>query len=228
LPRYHAALEERTRERSPLDWALTQNNLGTTLARLGEWQGSAGGLKEAIATFRAALEERTCERVPVDWAQTQENLGLALRALAERTDDLTLWRETAEIFEHLVSARLVNVLASARSADQQRALASLSHLGDIAALAWVAAGDPERGLRAAHRARAVQASVIAWADREAADDSVSRELRARRAAWQAANDAADAVYHRSESSGGAEDCQRYQTQVALVREAFDGLRYRRC
>jgi hypothetical protein len=32
------------------------------------------------------------------------------------------------------------------------------------------------------------------------------------------------VYHRSESSGGAEDCQRYQTQVALVREAFEAFR----
>ena len=27
---YRAALEERTRERVPLDWAATQNNLGST------------------------------------------------------------------------------------------------------------------------------------------------------------------------------------------------------
>jgi hypothetical protein len=33
---YRAALEERTRERVPLDWAQTQMNLGTTLSSLGE------------------------------------------------------------------------------------------------------------------------------------------------------------------------------------------------
>ena len=32
---YRAALEERTRERVPLDWAATQNNLGTALCALG-------------------------------------------------------------------------------------------------------------------------------------------------------------------------------------------------
>ena len=43
---YRAALEERTRERVPLDWATTQNNLGNalqTLGRAGERHGAAGG-----------------------------------------------------------------------------------------------------------------------------------------------------------------------------------------
>ena len=43
---YRAALEERTRERVPLDWAMTQNNLGIALAdarRAGERHGAAGG-----------------------------------------------------------------------------------------------------------------------------------------------------------------------------------------
>ena len=43
---YRAALEERTRERVPLDWAMTQNNLGNALAdarRAGERHGAAGG-----------------------------------------------------------------------------------------------------------------------------------------------------------------------------------------
>ncbi len=33
---YREALKERTRERAPLQWAMTQNNLGLTLLRLGE------------------------------------------------------------------------------------------------------------------------------------------------------------------------------------------------
>ena len=41
---YHAALEERTRERVPLDWAMTQMNLGNALTsswQAGERHGAA-------------------------------------------------------------------------------------------------------------------------------------------------------------------------------------------
>ena len=77
---YRAALEERTRERVPLDWATTQNNLGNALDRLGERESGTARLEEAVAAYRAALEERTRERVPLDWATTQNNLGTALRS----------------------------------------------------------------------------------------------------------------------------------------------------
>ena len=45
---YQEALKERTRERVPLDWAVTQNNLGAALASLGsgerhETPGAGGG-----------------------------------------------------------------------------------------------------------------------------------------------------------------------------------------
>ncbi len=72
---YRAALEERTRERAPLEWATTQNNLGLALARLGERESGTVRLEEAVAAYRAALEERTRERVPLAWATTQNNLG---------------------------------------------------------------------------------------------------------------------------------------------------------
>ena len=75
---YRAALEERTRERVPLDWAMTQNNLGNALRALGERESGTARLEEAVAAYRAALEERTRERVPLDWATTQNNLGNAL------------------------------------------------------------------------------------------------------------------------------------------------------
>ena len=81
---YRAALEERTRERVPLDWATTQNNLGNALRTLGERESGTARLEEAVAAYRAALEERTRERVPLDWAMTQNNLGNALSALGER------------------------------------------------------------------------------------------------------------------------------------------------
>ena len=82
---YRAALEERTRERVPLDWAATQNNLGIALQKLGERESGTARLEEAVVAYRAALEERTRERVPLDWARTQNNLDRALKALADRT-----------------------------------------------------------------------------------------------------------------------------------------------
>ena len=54
---YRAALEERTRERVPLQWATTQNNLGNALATLGERESGTARLEEAVAAYRAALEE---------------------------------------------------------------------------------------------------------------------------------------------------------------------------
>ena len=81
---YRAALQEWTRERVPLDWAMTQNNLGTALSSLGEREAGTARLEEAVAAYRAALQERTRERVPLDWAMTQNNLGNALARLGER------------------------------------------------------------------------------------------------------------------------------------------------
>jgi tetratricopeptide (TPR) repeat protein len=81
---FRDALNETTRERVPLDWAMTQNNLGAALATLGERESGTARLKEAVAAYRDALKERTRERVPLNWATTQNNLGAALATLGER------------------------------------------------------------------------------------------------------------------------------------------------
>jgi tetratricopeptide (TPR) repeat protein len=81
---YREALTVRTRERVPLDWATTQNNLGVALWKLGEHDSSTERLEEAVTAYRDALQERTRERVPLLWATTQNNLGVALMRLGER------------------------------------------------------------------------------------------------------------------------------------------------
>jgi tetratricopeptide (TPR) repeat protein len=81
---YSESLLLAPRAQRPLDWAMTQNNLGTALRTLGERESGTARLEEAVAAFRDALKERTRERVPLDWAMTQNNLGLALQALGER------------------------------------------------------------------------------------------------------------------------------------------------
>jgi exonuclease VII small subunit len=81
---YRAALEERTRERVPLDWAMTQNNLGNALQTLGARESGTQRLEQAVLAYQEALKERTRERVPLNWAATQYNLGNALTSLGER------------------------------------------------------------------------------------------------------------------------------------------------
>jgi tetratricopeptide (TPR) repeat protein len=103
---YRAALEERTRERVPLDWAMTQNNLGNALWRLGERESGTARLEQAVAACRAALEERTRERVPLDWALTHNSLGSALQSLGERESG-TEALQAAPVFQPEPSERAV-------------------------------------------------------------------------------------------------------------------------
>ncbi len=81
---FRAALQEYTRERVPLQWAMTQTNLGNALRTLGERESGPARLEEAVAAYREALKEYTRERAPLQWAMTQMNLGNALSRLGER------------------------------------------------------------------------------------------------------------------------------------------------
>ena len=90
-------VKEYTRERVPLNWAMTQNNLGNALARLGERESGTTRLEEAVAAFREALRENTRERVPLAWAMTQSNLGNALATLGR-------FGPVAEAYEPRLSA----------------------------------------------------------------------------------------------------------------------------
>ena len=100
-----AALEEQTRERVPLAWAATQNNLGNALLTLGERENSTGRLENAVAAYRAALEEYTRERVPLDWAATQNNLGAALLALGKRESSTIRLQESVTAFRAALEER---------------------------------------------------------------------------------------------------------------------------
>jgi hypothetical protein len=52
----------------PLDWAMTQDNLGTALLRLGERENGTVRVEEAVAAFAACLTatETVC---PAEWVQ---------------------------------------------------------------------------------------------------------------------------------------------------------------
>ena len=68
----------------PLDWAMTQNNLGNALRTLGERKADTVHLEEAVDAYRAALEVFTGEGSPRYRGLVQDNLVRALNRLRER------------------------------------------------------------------------------------------------------------------------------------------------
>ena len=87
------------RERLPLQWAMTQNNLGAALAALGGRERSTGRLEEAIGIYRSVLEKLTRRRVPLDWAATQNNLGKAFASLGERESGTASLQRAVQAYE---------------------------------------------------------------------------------------------------------------------------------
>ena len=61
---FRDALQERTRDRVPLEWATTQTNLGNALGDIGGLERGSERLEEAVAVFRDALQERTRQGSP--------------------------------------------------------------------------------------------------------------------------------------------------------------------
>ncbi len=102
---FRAALEEKTRDRAPLDWAATQNNLGIVLRHLGSRETGTTRLEEAVTAYRAALKEWTHDRVPLNWAKTQNNLGNALWALGERESGTKRLEEAVTAFRAALEER---------------------------------------------------------------------------------------------------------------------------
>ena len=127
---FREALKELTRDRVPLDWATTQNNLGNALARLGERESGTSLLEEAVAAFREALKERTQERVPLDWAMTQSNLGNALRSLGERESGTARLEEAVTAHREALKERTKDRVPLDWAVAQNNLVTAISSLGE--------------------------------------------------------------------------------------------------
>ena len=84
IERYNRLVHLMPRDRVPLRWASSQNDLGNVLLALGQRESGSARLQEATTAYLEALKEWTRERAPLDWATTQNNLGLAFWTLGER------------------------------------------------------------------------------------------------------------------------------------------------
>ncbi|GIL14667.1 MAG: hypothetical protein BroJett038_33870 [Chloroflexota bacterium] len=95
---YEAALVYRTAEAAPLDYAMTQNNLGNAYRDLAGLEERAANLKRAIGCYEAALVYRTAEAAPLDYAMTQGNLGWAYDDLGDSDKRDAAWNEAEKYF----------------------------------------------------------------------------------------------------------------------------------
>ena len=68
----------------PLDWAMTQNNLGTALGELGERESGTARLEEAVAAYRAALKETDARARAARLGDDAEQSRHRARRLGER------------------------------------------------------------------------------------------------------------------------------------------------
>ena len=81
---YRATLTEHTRERAPLAWAATQNNLGVALGALGEREAGIVRFEEAVARYHQALSIYEPARATFYMEMTRRNLARCEALLAER------------------------------------------------------------------------------------------------------------------------------------------------
>ena len=87
---YCAALEERTRERVPLQWAATDMGLECAQST-GRAESGTARLEQAVAAYRAALEEYTRDRVPLYGGHADQSRRRAIGARERRGGTARLW-----------------------------------------------------------------------------------------------------------------------------------------
>ena len=99
------ALPLAPRQTVPLQWAMTQMNLGNALLTLGEMESGTARFEDAVTAYQNALEELTRDRVPLQWAMTQMNLGSALSTLAERESGTARLEQAVTAYQNALEER---------------------------------------------------------------------------------------------------------------------------
>jgi tetratricopeptide (TPR) repeat protein len=175
------------------------SNLGNALSELGEREGGAERLEEAVAAHRAALQEYTRERAPSEWAMTQNNLGNALLSLGEPEG---------------ATVRLEEAVAAYRAALQEytreRAPSEWAMTQNNLGSALLSLGEPEGGT--------VRLEEAVAAYREALQELTRERLPRVWATTQ--NNLGNALFHIGQRENGTESLEQ---AVAAYREALQEL-----
>lgn len=95
---FERELTDAYRQRSPLEWAHTQNHLGNILAAQGQQFRDEALYRKAIAAFNGALEVLSQKESPTDWAMTQYNLGTAAQAVGRLENDAKSLKQAVDAY----------------------------------------------------------------------------------------------------------------------------------
>lgn len=119
-----------SRQRDPLNWAGSKNNLGNALAILGDRTADPALLEQAVVAHRAALTVRTPETTPEDWAASQNNLGNTLQCLGERTADPTFLEQAVAAHRAALTVRTREMSPMDWATSQNNLGAALQYLSE--------------------------------------------------------------------------------------------------
>jgi len=83
---YEKALKIYTRDKFPLDYAMTHNNLGNAYSNLADVEDKKPNILKAVASYNEALKVYKRDKFPMQYAMTHNNLGTAYSILADVED----------------------------------------------------------------------------------------------------------------------------------------------
>ncbi len=96
---YRAALEQLSRDDSPMDWALTQKHMGASLQAIVEHTFDEDTLRQAAEALQASLEIFSRENHPMQWASAQNRMGQVLYKLDLKTGEQEILKKSLTAFQ---------------------------------------------------------------------------------------------------------------------------------
>lgn len=96
---YRAALEQISKDDNPIDWALTQKHLGTSLQAIAERTNEEDILSQAAEALEASLDVFRRNTYPMQWASLQSRLGQVFYKLDLKTGDTETLKKSLAAFQ---------------------------------------------------------------------------------------------------------------------------------
>ena len=131
---YEEALRYRDKEREPLKYAATQNNLGTTYWHLAQQVSTkdiaANYLHSAIAAYVEAMTHYYSQGDALNWAMIQNNLGTAYWNLAQYEQTESWLQLAVGAYQDALKYRKRDNLPAACAATQNNLATAFWHLAE--------------------------------------------------------------------------------------------------
>ena len=102
---YEQALELRTQDETPVDWAETKLNYGVIIHTIGVLEDDSRMLKDALDTYKSAINFIDRNEDPQTWACAMSNIGVVLCQLGTHRRGARTLEQALVALEHAVGAQ---------------------------------------------------------------------------------------------------------------------------